>query len=171
VLSALIASGLDTERFLFLGFPPAKAGARRTAFEDLADTLGEPTTVVFYEAPHRIAETLADAEAVFGGECRAVLAREITKLHEEFLRGTLRELREQLAARDSIRGEMVLLLGAGVRAGGAAPGSSSLSEQIAGLAQSAGLDEKDALKRIARERGVSKSEVFRELQRERARRK
>jgi 16S rRNA (cytidine1402-2'-O)-methyltransferase len=168
-LTALVASGLDTERFLFFGFPPAKSGARRTALEDLAGTLNRPTTVVVYEAPHRILETLADAEAVFGAACQAVLAREVTKLHEEFLRGTLRELREQLGARDSIRGEMVLLLAAGLRAAGAAPAAVSLTEQIAALAQSDGLDEKDALKRIARERGVSKSELWRELQRERAR--
>ena len=170
-LTALVASGLDTDRFLFFGFLPAKAGARRTALEDLAETLDQPTTVVLYEAPHRILETLADAEAVFGADCRAVVARELTKLHEELLRGTLREIREQLAARDSVRGEIVLLLAAGVRAPGAAPASASLSQQIADLASSAGLDEKDALKRIARERGVSKSELFRELQRERARRK
>lgn len=169
VLSALIASGLDTERFLFTGFLPAKAGARRTALEDLAAAFDQPTTVVLYEAPHRIVETLADAEAVFGSACRAVLAREVTKLHEEFLRGTLSEIRATLAARDSVRGEMVLLLAAGVRAAGAVSASASLSQQIAGLAQSAGLGEKEALKRIARERGVSKSELWRELQRERAR--
>ena len=170
-VTALVASGLDAERFLFFGFPPAKAGARRTAFEDLAGVLDRPATVVIYEAPHRILETLADAEVVWGAECRAVLARELTKVHEEFLRGTLGEIREQLAARQSVRGEMVLLLAAGVRSAESVPASASLSQQIADLTQSAGLDEKDALKRIARERGVSKSELFRELQRERARRK
>ncbi|HTV16234.1 MAG TPA: 16S rRNA (cytidine(1402)-2'-O)-methyltransferase [Acidobacteriaceae bacterium] len=170
-VTALVASGLDAERFLFFGFPPAKAGARRTAFEDLAGVLDQPATVVIYEAPHRILETLADAEVVWGAECRAVLARELTKVHEEFLRGTLGEIREQLAARQSVRGEMVLLLAAGVRSAESVPASASLSQQIADLTQSAGLDEKDALKRIARERGVSKSELFRELQRERARRK
>jgi 16S rRNA (cytidine1402-2'-O)-methyltransferase len=170
-LAALVASGLDTERFLFFGFPPAKAGARRTALEDLAASLDQPTTVVFYEAPHRIVEMLSDAEAIFGPACRAVLARELTKLHEEFLRGTIREIRDQLAARDSIRGEMVLLLAAGVRASGTVPAAASVSQQIAALAQSEGLTEKDALKRIAKERGVSKSELWRELQRERARHK
>jgi 16S rRNA (cytidine1402-2'-O)-methyltransferase len=168
-LSALVASGLDTDRFFFFGFPPAKSGARRTALEDLAAAIDQPTTVVFYEAPHRILETLADVESVWGADCRAVLAREITKLHEEFLRGPVRALREQLAARDSIRGEIVLLLAAGVRAAVAASPSASISRQIADLAQSEGLAEKDALKRIARERGVSKSELWRELQRERAR--
>jgi 16S rRNA (cytidine1402-2'-O)-methyltransferase len=170
-LAALVASGLDPSRFLFIGFPPAKAGARRTAFEVLAASLDQPATLVFYEAPHRIVDALADAEAVWGADCRAVLARELTKLHEEFLRGNLREIREQLARRDSIRGEMVLLLAAGVRASDATSPATSLSQQIAELAQSAGLDEKDALKRIARERGISKSELWRELQRERARHK
>jgi len=170
-LTALIASGLDTERFLFFGFPPAKAGARRTALEDLAGMLDQPTTVVFYEAPHRILETLADVESIWGAECRAVLARELTKLHEEFLRGTIREIREQFAARKSVRGEIVLLLAAGGRAASSAPTSESISQQIAGLASSAGLNEKDALKRIARERGIAKSELWRELQRERARKR
>jgi 16S rRNA (cytidine1402-2'-O)-methyltransferase len=169
-LAALVASGLETERFLFFGFPPAKAGARRSALEDLAASFGQPTTVIFYEAPHRIVETLADAEAAWGADCRAVLARELTKLHEEFLRGTVSGIREQLAARDSIRGEMVLLLAATPLSKHAGVPAGTLTQRIAELGQS-GLDEKDALKRIARERGVSKSELFRELQRERARSK
>jgi 16S rRNA (cytidine1402-2'-O)-methyltransferase len=168
-LAALVASGLDTERFFFFGFPPAKSGARRTALEDLAAGFDQPTTVVFYEAPHRIVEMLADAEAVFGGDCRAVLARELTKIHEEFIRGSIREVREQLTARDSIRGEMVLLIAAGTGDADAAQSSVSISQRIGELAQSDGLNEKDALKRIARERGIAKSELWRELQRERAR--
>jgi 16S rRNA (cytidine1402-2'-O)-methyltransferase len=170
-LSALVASGLDTERYCFFGFPPAKAGARRSAFEDLAAAMDQPTTLVLYEAPHRIAETLADVEAVWGVDCRVVLARELTKIHEEFLRGTVREVREQLAARDSIRGEMVLLLAAAPHAPGTHNATASISEQIAEFGKSEGLSEKDALKRIAKERGVSKSELWRELQRERARQK
>jgi 16S rRNA (cytidine1402-2'-O)-methyltransferase len=168
-LAALVAAGLDTERFFFFGFPPAKSGARRTALEDLAAGFDQPTTVVFYEAPHRIVEMLADAEAVFGGDCRAVLARELTKIHEEFIRGSIREVREQLTARDSIRGEMVLLIAAGTGDADAAQSSVSISQRIGELAQSDGLNEKDALKRIARERGIAKSELWRELQRERAR--
>jgi 16S rRNA (cytidine1402-2'-O)-methyltransferase len=99
-----------------------------------------------------------------------VLARELTKIHEEFLRGTVSEIREQLARRESIRGEMVLLIAAEpLSAQGSFP-AGTLTQRIADLAQS-GIDEKDALKRIARERGVSKSELWRELQRERARSK
>jgi 16S rRNA (cytidine1402-2'-O)-methyltransferase len=170
-LAALVASGLETDRFFFFGFPPAKAGARRTAFENLAGSLEQLTTVVFYEAPHRIVETLADIEAAFGGECRAVLARELTKLHEEFLRGTVRELRGQLGARERIRGEMVLLVAAEPRRTNTSPAGGTLSQRLADLAQSEGLSEMDTLKRIARERGVAKSELWRELQRERARHK
>jgi len=168
-LTALVASGLNTERFLFAGFLPPKSGARRTALEELASSVAAPTTVVFYEAPHRIVETLADVEAVWGPGCRVVLGRELTKLHEEFLRGTVRDVREQLAARESIRGEMVLLLDGQPLAHGSAAASASVQDRVAELEKSEGLTKKDALKRMARERGVSKSELWRELQRERAR--
>lgn len=170
-LAALVASGLETERFFFLGFLPSKAGARRTALEELAGSLKQRTTVILYEAPHRIAETLGDVEAVWGGECRVALARELTKVHEEFLRGAVREVRGALAARDAVRGEMVLLVEALPPVSDPKHPSESLSERIAELERSEGLAEKDALKRVARERGVSKSDVFRELQRERARKK
>lgn len=168
-MAALVASGLNTERFLFFGFPPSKAGARRTALEDLALTIRQTLTVILYEAPHRIAETLSDVEAVWGPETRVVLARELTKLHEEFLRGTAAEVRQTLAGRETIRGEIVLLVEARPAAERAGPSGESITEQLAALEKSEGLSEKDALKRIARERGVSKSELWRELQRERAR--
>jgi 16S rRNA (cytidine1402-2'-O)-methyltransferase len=170
-ITALVGSGLNTDSFLFVGFLPSKAGARRTALEDLASSLKQPLTVVIYEAPHRVLETLADVEAVWGAECRVVLARELTKLHEEFLRGTVTEVRGALAARDSIRGEMVLLFGAGPPAAQSGSSGGSVSERLRALEQSEQLSEKDALKRIAKERGVSKSDVWRELQRERARRR
>jgi 16S rRNA (cytidine1402-2'-O)-methyltransferase len=168
-LTALIASGLNTEVFSFLGFPPPKAGARRTAFEDLAANLVSRSTLIFYEAPHRIVETLADVAFVWGENCRVVLARELTKLHEEFLRGTVGEVRQQLASREGIRGEMVLLIDAHPLADNAANATATVSARLAELEKVEGLAEKDALKRIARERGVSKSELWRELQRERAR--
>ena len=165
-LSALIASGLDTDRFLYVGFLAAKPGTRRTELETLAARAGGLTLVV-YEAPHRILETLADVEAVWGEQVRVVVARELTKLHEEFLRGTAREVRLALAERERIRGEIVLLIdGSSVVQPANAGGSVVL--QVWQLMESEGLDEKDALKRVARERGVSKSEVYRELQRERS---
>lgn len=163
-LSALIASGLKTEEFLFLGFLPVKTGARVKRLESIGARLMEPLTVVVYEAPHRILETLADVEQVFGAECRVVLARELTKLHEEFLHGSVGEVRARLAERDRVRGEMVLLIEARLRVGEAAARPVSLREQIAEIEKSEGLNEMDALKRIARERGVSKSELYRELQ-------
>jgi len=169
VLAALVASGLGTERFSFVGFLPPKAGARRTALEELAETVAAPTTLVFCEAPHRIVETLADVEAVWGADCRVVLGRELTKLHEEFLRGTVSTIREQLGRRESIRGEMVLLVDAQPLSSGSAAGGRSLLERLGELDKAEGLTEKDALKRIARERGVSKSERWRELQRARSR--
>ena len=165
-LCALVASGLATEPFCFHGFLPEKSGARRTALEALAAG-SQPGTQVFYEAPHRILETLAEVDAVFGARARVVVARELTKLHEEFLRGSALDVRATLAARERVRGEMVLLLeiAAGAPDAGAAQ---TLGARVAELCASEGLDEKDALKRAARERGMGKSEAYRELQRERA---
>lgn len=175
-LTALVASGLPTDQFRFLGFLPERAGARRTRLEELAtDTreLQSPQTLVFYEAPHRLLETLADFEAAWGGETRIAVARELTKVHEEFLRGTLAEVRHELAARDHIRGEIVLLVEAPPPATAPAQNTSaaeqSIAAQIAQIQAQTGGDEKEALKRLARERGQSKSDLYRELQRERAR--
>jgi 16S rRNA (cytidine1402-2'-O)-methyltransferase len=165
-LSALTASGLDTDRFLYVGFLAAKPGTRRTELETLAAATAG-LTLVIYEAPHRILETLADVEAVWGEQVRVVVARELTKLHEEFLRGTAREVRLELAARERIRGEMVLLIDAALVIEKANTGGSVL-QQVSQLMESEGLDEKDALKRVARQRGVSKSDVYRELQRQRS---
>jgi 16S rRNA (cytidine1402-2'-O)-methyltransferase len=168
VVSALAASGLDTSSFLFVGFPPPRSGERRTFFETLRN---QQATLVFYEAPHRILEALRDAKEIFGADRQAVLAREITKLHEEFLRGTLGDLEKILAVRDLQRGEMTLLIAQADPAQSTnATSEASLRESMA-FYRSQGLDEQGALKRIARDRGVSKSEVYREWQREQARRK
>ena len=175
-LSALIASGLPTGEFLFLGFLPEKPGARRTRLEDLAaEPRDSARTLIFYEAPHRILATLADLERIWGPALRVTAAREITKLHEEFLRGTVVEVRSVLTARDRIRGEFTLLIEALARTVGA-PGLASetwekLTDRVGRLQSELGIDEKEALKRLARELGQSKSELYRELQRERARRK
>jgi 16S rRNA (cytidine1402-2'-O)-methyltransferase len=176
-LSALVASGLPTEEFHFIGFLPEKAGARRSRLEELAaeaQNRKAARTLVFYEAPHRILETLADIEATFGPAVRIVLARELTKIHEEFLRSTVAEARRELALRDRMRGEMTLLVEAlpsqpGVESTVGAP--EKIADRVARLHSEVGIDEKEALKRIARELGQSKSDVYRELQRERARRR
>ncbi|MFZ0745945.1 MAG: 16S rRNA (cytidine(1402)-2'-O)-methyltransferase [Terracidiphilus sp.] len=173
-LSALVASGLNTSEFHFIGFLPEKAGARRTRLEILAAEPRESArTFIFYEAPHRILDTLSDLESVWGPALRVVAARELTKIHEEFLRGTVSTIRANLAARDRIRGEFTLLIEAPARTMGA-PGPdsgtwASISTKVARLQSESGIDEKEALKRLARESGQSKSELYRELQRERAR--
>jgi 16S rRNA (cytidine1402-2'-O)-methyltransferase len=164
-INALVASGLNTGRFFFAGFLPAKAGARRAELERLAAAVPGETTLVFYEAPHRILETLSDVEAVWGAACRIVIARELTKLHEEFLRGAVTGVAAALKQRERVRGEITLLVEA--RPKSEETRTASISERLAELQQSEGLDEKDALKRIARERGLSKSDVYRQLQRER----
>jgi 16S rRNA (cytidine1402-2'-O)-methyltransferase len=162
-ISALIASGLPTESFTFHGFLPAKAGQRKTALEELGR--GE-VTHLFYEAPHRILDTLADIEAVFGPAQHVVVARELTKLHEEFLRGPVGELRTQLAARPSVRGEIVLLLALATVEAAPEAQRSSIAAEVAELRKAEGIGEMEALKRIARERGIGKSAAYRELQRE-----
>jgi 16S rRNA (cytidine1402-2'-O)-methyltransferase len=173
-LTALIASGLTTEEFHFVGFLPEKAGARRTRLESLAaEPRTAPRTLIFYEAPHRILDTLSDLEAVFGPALRVVAARELTKLHEEFLRTTVAEARKNLAARDRIRGEFVLLVEAPARSteSGAQPlaANEKIADRLARLQSELNIDEKEALKRLARQLGQSKSDLYRELQRERSR--
>jgi 16S rRNA (cytidine1402-2'-O)-methyltransferase len=183
-ISALIASGLPTDEFEFLGFLPEKAGARRTRLEDLAKTASlvaqpheTPRTLIFYEAPHRLLSTLADLESVFGPQLRVVVARELTKIHEEFLRGTVAEVRRELAGRDRIRGEITLLIEAPAKTSssagtqGTANTQESIAARVARIQAEIGVDEKEALKRLARELGRSKSEVYRELQRERAKKR
>jgi len=175
-LSALIASGLPTGEFQFIGFLPEKAGARRTRLEELATEPRESAlTLIFYEAPHRILDTLSDLESSWGPRLNIVVARELTKLHEEFLRGTMADVRRELSGREQIRGEFVVLIEAPAKSTGA-PGLASetrerISDRIARLQSETGIDEKEALKRLARELGQSKSELYRELQRERAKRK
>ncbi len=177
-VSALIASGLPSDEFEFLGFLPEKAGARRTKLENLATERHETArTLIFYEAPHRLLDTLADLESVFGPQLRVAVARELTKIHEEFLRGTVAEVRRELASRDRIRGEITLLIelpeeaASSAGAQGTANLHESIAARVARMQAENGVDEKEALKRLARELGRSKSEVYRELQRERARRR
>ena len=170
-LTALVASGLNAAEFTYLGFLPEKAGQRRTRLEEIAEQAGDrPRTLVFYEAPHRILETLADLESVFGSELRVVLARELTKVHEEFHRGTVTQVRNDLASRDRVRGEMTLIVEAPAASKSGVATPEKLSERIARMQAEDGIDEKEALKRLAREMNRSKSDLYRELQRERARR-
>lgn len=160
VVAALAASGMPVEEFVFVGFLPARTGERRRRLQQLAH---EPRTLVLYEAPHRVLETIRDLLEIFGDR-PAVLAREVTKVHEEFLRGRLSELRARLG-RKPPKGEITLLIGAAPEAGTAPPagGPATLAERIEQLMREQGLDRKAALKQAARERGLSKREAYKQL--------
>lgn len=160
LLAALSASGLPNEEFLFAGFLPARSGERRRALERLRI---EDRTIIFYEAPHRIEETLADAHEILGDR-PVCLAREVTKLHEEFRRGTLSELIASLSEKP-VRGEITLLIGAVPEEQRAAQRdtSQSLAERVDELIRQAKLDRKEALKLAAKERGMTKRAAYSEL--------
>jgi 16S rRNA (cytidine1402-2'-O)-methyltransferase len=160
-VSALVASGLPVESFSFHGFLPPKSGARRRELEKLRSS---SQTEVFYEAPHRILETLEDTVAVLGPTRQVVVARELTKIHEEFLRGYTAEVLEIAKSRGEIKGEIVLLIGPASGSEAEAP-AISIRERVDQLIREEKLDEKTALKKAAKERGISKSEAYREWQR------
>ena len=157
LLAALSASGLPNEEFLFAGFLPARSGERRRALERLRI---EDRTIIFYEAPHRIEETLADAREILGDR-PACLAREVTKLHEEFRRGKLSELFASLKERPA-KGEITLLIGAEDPADARTPANSmqSLAERVEELIHQAKLDRKEALKLAAKGRGLTRREAY-----------
>jgi 16S rRNA (cytidine1402-2'-O)-methyltransferase len=163
-LAALVASGLPTDSFRFSGFLPAKRGERRAALVAIKDS---PRAQVFYEAPHRIVETLTDVVEVLGEVRHVVVAREVTKLHEEFLRGRAGGVLETLKARDGVKGEITLLIGKAEEAElrSAAPVRVSVRQRVEQIIAEEKVDERTALKKVAKERGISKSEVYRELQR------
>lgn len=151
VLSALAVSGLPTDRFTFEGFLPRKAGDRRKAFATLAT---ETRTMVFFESPHRILESLEDAASVLGATRQASVSRELTKKFEHTERGTLTQLVEW--AKSEPKGEMVLVI-----AGGSARevDASTLVQQVLELA-ALGTGLKQAVGEIASANGVSKSELY-----------
>jgi 16S rRNA (cytidine1402-2'-O)-methyltransferase len=161
LVAALAASGMATEQFVFAGFLPSRSGERRKALSAFA---AERRTLVFYEAPHRIEETLKDALEILGDR-PTVIAREVTKLHEEFLRGSLAELHERVR-RTPLRGEMTLLLGPAVASPTALP-ETPLRERVEQIMSTQQVDRKAALKQAARERGVPKREVYKQLLMER----
>ena len=159
-VAALVASGLPVESFSFRGFLPAKSGARRRALEKLRSSL---ETEIFYEAPHRIREALGDVTEVLGPARPVVVARELTKIHEEFLRGTAAQILEDLKGREVIKGEITLLIGPGAEGETQAP-VGSIRDRVEQIMREENVDEKTALKKVAKERRVSKSEAYRELQ-------
>jgi 16S rRNA (cytidine1402-2'-O)-methyltransferase len=160
-LSALVASGLPTDSFRFGGFLPPKAGARRTILESSQTS---PRTLIFYEAPHRLVETMQEVVEILGPDRRVVVAREVTKLHEEFLRGPAAEVLDELKKRPEVKGEITLLIAKGDERP-AAQSSASVGTRVRELMQSEKMEEKNALKQAAKEFGLSKSEAYREWQR------
>lgn len=165
-VSALIASGLATDQFFFGGFLPARAAGRRARFEELRDF---PSTLIFYEAPHRIAKALADAREILG-EREAAVARELTKLHEEIVRGRLSELARKFdSAETNARGEMVLVIDRTVISGdGKSKPTLDIVVRVKEL-ESEGMDSRAAMKKAAREMGLTRDEAYRRLSAARSR--
>ncbi|HYP27018.1 MAG TPA: 16S rRNA (cytidine(1402)-2'-O)-methyltransferase [Blastocatellia bacterium] len=165
LITALSASGLAVSDFFFAGFLPARGGARRARLSDLARVR---STLIFYESPHRIKETVKDALDLLGDR-ESVLARELTKLHEQFMRGRLSDLLSALGEA-TVRGELVLIVGPppdGAQAQKAESGPISLLSEVESLMERDKIDQMTALKRAARGRGISKSEAYRQLMSER----
>ena len=154
VVSALAVSGLPAGRFVFEGFLPRRRNERRNRIAELA---GEQRTLVVYESPHRIEECVADLAEILG-ERRAALARELTKLYEEVLRGTLRELQDQIR-QTPVRGEIVLVVEGAVGAHKREPSGAELAEQAREL-MAGGMDRREALAQVAKTAGVAKRKVF-----------
>jgi 16S rRNA (cytidine1402-2'-O)-methyltransferase len=161
-LAALVASGLPTDSFRFSGFLPPKRGKRREIFENI---LASSRTQVFYEAPHRLIETMEDLVLVLGSNRQVVIAREVTKIHEEFLRGRAGEILEKLKARGQVKGEITLLIGKSEDSIRTAAAQVGVRTRVKQLMSEEKVDQKAALKKVAKELGVSKSEAYRELQR------
>ncbi|HEY0431370.1 MAG TPA: 16S rRNA (cytidine(1402)-2'-O)-methyltransferase [Pyrinomonadaceae bacterium] len=159
LVSALVVSGLATDEFFFGGFLPSRSGARRARLTELRALAA---TLVFYEAPHRIAATLRDAQEMLG-EREAVVARELTKMHEEILRGTLSELAAHFSAPENARGEMVLMVDRKIIEPAEATGKTAGIAELVAKFEADGLDHRAALKKAARELGLSRDEAYRRL--------
>jgi len=158
LISALIAAGLPTDEFFFAGFLPSRTNARRTRLSELRTV---PGTLIFYEAPHRLATTLKDAYEILG-ERDAVVARELTKLHEEIKRGRLSELASYFEDGNKARGEIVLLIDRNVIAETTVKTETSIAALVDRFEQE-GMDHRAALKKAARELGLSRAEAYRKL--------
>lgn len=154
VTSALLLSGLPTDRFCFEGFPPRTKGARSKWFKDLSQ---EERTIIFFEAPHRIVESLADVAEAFGGDRKGAICREISKQYEEVVRGSITELITWASSKE-ILGEITVVVE------GFDPGSKEFSvDQLIKLVlaqEESGEGRKEAIALVAKENGVSKRVVF-----------
>lgn len=160
LIAALVASGLPADEFYFGGFLPSRSGARRAALTELRTI---PATLIFYEAPHRIAGTLSDAREILG-EREAAVARELTKMHEEIVHGKLSELAARFSAAENARGEMVLIIDRTVIKNESV--CDRINVSIGALVtqfEAEGLDHRAALKKAAKQLGLSRDEAYRKL--------
>ena len=155
VLAALVVSGLPTDRFCFEGFPPRRTGARDRRLAELA---AEPRTMVFFEAPHRALATLAAMAAAFGADRPCAVVRELTKIHEEVLRGSLAEVAERLAA-NGPRGELTLVVGGAPASRPSSAGATDLAAEVAALV-AGGASTRDAITTVARASGAPRRAVY-----------
>jgi 16S rRNA (cytidine1402-2'-O)-methyltransferase len=161
VSAALAGSGLPTDSFFFAGFLSSRRGLRRKRLQELARI---PATLVFYEAPHRLLASLGDMADILGARM-ACMARELTKIHEEWLRGPLPELLAELSSRPQILGEITLVVDRGTPSADSAPPDcpASIGQHLQEEMSKTGAPRQDALKAIARQRGVSRKEAYRQL--------
>ena len=162
VIAALIASGLPADSFCFSGFLPSKASLRKRRLEELA---GLPVTLILYEAPHRLLSSLEDMAAILGPR-RATVARELTKIHEELLHGTLPELLNLLQARDCIKGEITLVIERDENTPVAAEYPESLRQHMEEEMRKTNLPRNEALKSVAKQRGITRKEAYNQLSEE-----
>jgi len=158
LVAALVVSGLPTDRFAFEGFLPNRSVRRRKALAALAR---ETRTLIFYESPHRVAAFLSDAAEAFG-ERRACVVRELTKVHEEILRGTLPELAEEMGGRESVLGEVTVVV-----AGAPKTVELSVEDIVRAALEDASGSSRDLAKEIAERTGLSRKEVYEEILRQR----
>jgi 16S rRNA (cytidine1402-2'-O)-methyltransferase len=161
-IAALIASGLPTDSFCFSGFLPSKGSLRKRRLEELA---GLPVTLILYEAPHRLLSSLEDMAAILGPR-RATVARELTKIHEELLHGTLPELLKLLQARDRIMGEITLVIERGENTPAPAEYPESLRQHMEEEMRKTGMPRNEALKSVAKQRGLTRREAYNQLSEE-----
>jgi 16S rRNA (cytidine1402-2'-O)-methyltransferase len=158
LVAALVVSGLPTDHFTFEGFLPVRREKRRKAMETLAS---ETRTMIFYESPQRLAAFLRDAEEMFGDR-RACVVRELTKVHEEILRGTIPELRAEISRRESVLGEITLVIG-----GGAMKVEWSVEEVVRAALEEDSMSSRDLARAIAGRTGLSRKEVYAEIMKQR----
>lgn len=162
LIASLAVSGLPLNQFRFEGFLPSKRVARQRALRDLA---ASNETLAFYEAPHRVIEMVEDVLKTLGDR-PLVVAREVTKIHEEFLRGQASEILSTLKKRPSVKGEITVLAGPPDGEVKIPRRPHPLAEEMKKLVSGGDLTEREAIKKIARARGMSKSEVYRLWQEE-----